>query len=556
MKKAFRVLADAYRRYVPNIAILFLFPVSCWSTYSGLRELMRSTAGLGDTEGWLVSIGLTCGIQITLLYAVASIIRARRQRRLLYFGIYCLTVFFSVLFGYAFYFRHLQADDFARETHFQESQRLLLDAEDFKAEFLTIAGGLDELAAFSAVRSQVEDERGNTCGDDSPSGRGPRARGRRQDADVFRGYNNRIQDLNRQIESGVEKLQADIGRYDSANLELHHHNIDRFYQNLAGQRGQAEGLLSEIKSYIEQRFPAGLYTIREGSRIYPCPDSRLEHLAGVILDQQAPALPPPPRKFEAYNPKAVVHQAMNEMASTIWEALAWFRGGGSAPPPTGTAAGAAGAVAASGGRLPLFLGLLVDCLIFLAAFARMRGSATESALQRVGELNRLPVHVRADLSKQLAGLLGCAPASAKFAAYSILKRYEIRARMGWEDQVRRRSSPSAIAVPKTGGFLDRFPEVSRVEDLVRLLEALQLASCRTPDLKWSQLPAALPLGLAEIRARAGDDLENELVELYRLDERLMGDLVKEAFVTDAMPHAEPENESAGVGAAGESPVSI
>ncbi len=118
-------LLRLYRAHIPNLAVLFLFPVSCWSTFSGLRDLLRSTVALSDLEGYLVATGLTLGIQLTLLFAVNALTRAGARRRPFYFVIYLVTVFFSVLFGYSFYFQHLRAEEYAREVYEGESRRLL-----------------------------------------------------------------------------------------------------------------------------------------------------------------------------------------------------------------------------------------------------------------------------------------------------------------------------------------------------------------------------------------------------------------------------------------------
>jgi hypothetical protein len=553
MKRVLRTLTRFYRAYIPNVAILFLFPVSCWSTFSGVRELMRSTEALSDLEGLFVSVGLTVGIQITLLFAVNSITRSRASKRPLYLGIYVLTVFFSVLFGYAFYFRHLRADDFARQVHEGESQRLLLDSEGYRARFGSVARSLNELADFSSSQSELEDQIGKTCGDNSPSGKGPRSRGRRQDADIFRQYDHEMNQLSVALDTELENLRGDLSEYSTETLGRHHDVLNVFYQRMVGQKQQADELLSEIKIYVRLRFPGGRYTIKEGNAVFECPDSRMEHLATVIADQQFPNLPPPPLKFRSDDPKAVVQYAMDQMTGWVAAVPAFFSGGDSGPPD-----GSAGAVSAAltsrsvsdftrsdaRDNLPLYLGLLVDCLIFLAAFSTNRGRSMEvNSLERLRSLEELSVPVRDRLRGQLARLLGCSPTVSTFVAYRLLSRFEVRPKLGADNRYR---PVSYVAVPRTGQFLDRYPEVQNLRDLIRLLEALELSTCKDPDLRWMTLESPLPAGLGEIRLAENDRLVNEALELHRLDERLMGDLMKEAFLAEDFPVVVDESPVAAV----------
>ena len=530
-----------YRRYIPNLAVLFLFPVSCWSTFSGIRELMRSTGAFSEFEGLFVSTGLTAGIQIMLLFAVVSIIRAPLRRRPLYLSIYVVTVFFSVVFGYAFYFRHLRADDYAQEVHQSESQRMLLEGESYRARFNATALRLNELSAYSQSQSELEDRTGGTCGDRSPSGRGPRARRRRTDALSFAGYNRQVETLRTDLEAQISFLREDVGGYSPVNLQSHHHVLDVFYQRLQGNRMQAQELLLEIKAYIHSRFPEGRYTIVEGGITYPCPDSRMEVLSSLVLGQKPPDLPGPPQKFAAQNPKAVVNYAMDRM--TNWTAgtanwlAGWFRASGSnavAGPPAKNAL-----TQNARDNLPLFLGLLVDCLIFLAAFSKSYSIDSESSsLEQMGSLEDLSPQMREKLRRQLAMLLGCSPGSSTFAAYRLLSRYELRSRPGLGKHFKVARAASTILVPRTGAFLEQRPEITRLRDLVRLLETLQLATCKTTDLSWEDLKGPLPPGLSEI-SHGASDTQGEYVEVFRLDERLIGDLVKEAIVSEELLETDP-----------------
>ena len=85
-----------------------------------------------------------------------------------------------------------------------------------------------------------------------------------------------------------------------------------------------------------------------------------------------------------------------------------------------------------------------------------------------------------------------------FAAYQILKRYEVRKHTGAVKRIRLTGPPSFVVVPRTGSFLERHPEVSSLQDLIRLLEALNLSACHVPDLRWADLKPPLPVGLQEI----------------------------------------------------------
>ena len=265
-----------YRAQIPNVAVLFLFPVSCWSTFSGLRELMSSTASLSNLEGQLVAAALTLGIQLTLLYAVNSMTRKGATRRPFYFGIYAITVFFSVLFGYSFYFQHLRSEEYAREIYESESQRLLVEGLQYRGQFESVARSLDSLAQYSQQQSDEENLRGGTCGDSSASGRGPRTRGRALDAQIFAQYQERLDTLVATEGQSFETLSDDVKKFSDDRLTQHQADLERFFEGLQTRQQSATNLLFELKNYLASRFPEGHYRIDEGGVTYPCPDSRMD----------------------------------------------------------------------------------------------------------------------------------------------------------------------------------------------------------------------------------------------------------------------------------------
>ena len=353
-----------YRAQIPNVAVLFLFPVSCWSTFSGLRELMSSAASLSNLEGNLVAIALTLGIQLTLLFAVNSLTRTGSTRKPFYFGIYVITVFFSVLFGYSFYFQHLRSEEYAREIYESESQRLLVQGLQYRGQFESVARSLDSLAQYSQEQSDQESLRGGTCGDASASGRGPRTRGRALDAQIFAQYQQELDILVKVETQSFDTLSDDVKKFADDRLNQHQADLDRFYEGIQTRRQSVTNVLSEMKDYLASRFPDGSYRIEEGGTSFPCPDSRMEQLAALLQTASIPPTPPPPAQFLAHNPKVVVQHALQGLTG-------WLYSEDEAQPISSS--GSENTIAAKVEKLPLLLGLLVDCLILLAALASHRG---------------------------------------------------------------------------------------------------------------------------------------------------------------------------------------
>ena len=82
--------------------------------------------------------------------------------------------------------------------------------------------------------------------------------------------------------------------------------------------------------------------------------------------------------------------------------------------------------------------------------------------------------------------------------------------------------------------------------------------CQSTDIGWNDLPQPLPAGLSEIAGARELEVRQQHVELYRLDSRLMGDLVKEAFVSDRLADVVEQTsvEDAPAVSGGEAPASI
>ncbi len=531
-----------YRAQIPNVAVLFLFPVSCWSTFSGLRELMSSAASLSNLEGNLVAIALTLGIQLTLLFAVNSLTRTGSTRKPFYFGIYVITVFFSVLFGYSFYFQHLRSEEYAREIYESESQRLLVQGLQYRGQFESVARSLDSLAQYSQEQSDQESLRGGTCGDASASGRGPRTRGRALDAQIFAQYQQELDILVKVETQSFDTLSDDVKKFADDRLNQHQADLDRFYEGIQTRRQSVTNVLSEMKDYLASRFPDGSYRIEEGGTSFPCPDSRMEQLAALLQTASIPPTPPPPAQFLAHNPKVVVQHALQGLTG-------WLYSEDEAQPISSS--GSENTIAAKVEKLPLLLGLLVDCLILLAALASHRGGGGGGLVEELHWLETSPGRVRQRFRAQLADLLGCPPNAAILGTVRLISRYHVaehsRASSGL-------SSSRVVALPQTGDFLDRYPEIGRLRDLLALLESLGGAR-RLRMVRWSTLPGPLPASLAVLREdqrKAEKNLGDEGLDLYRLGSDVLNEMTREAYRgTDPWASgtstAAPEEDSSGLG---------
>ena len=400
---------------------------------------------------------------------------------------------------------------------------------DHGAQFEGLSRSLTSLAQYSALRSEEEDTRGGTCGDNSPTGRGPRARGRAQDANIFADYRVQMDELLAAEQLSLAALSEEVKNFQPHQLQHHQSNLERFYESLLDRQKRADQLLSATQSYIQARFPAGNYRIAEGDASFPCPDTRLDQLAGLLAGSSLPEVPPPPARFLAHNPKVVVQHALKGL--TGWMAM------GSTQPTNG--AGNVTAPFQAADRLSLMLGLLVDGLILLAALASGRSGAGRGLVDELQWLETTPGRLRQRFRQQLAGLLGCQPKQALLQAVKLISRFQVAERTRTSAKL---TPAPLVALPQSGSFLVRHPEVDRLGDLLALLESLSAAK-RERILKWHQLGGPLPSGLAAIREdEAG--LEDEALAIFRLNRETLNDLMREAFSgSDLLPSEEAQKGS-------------
>lgn len=207
-----------------NRALNTMF-VSCFSllsffgTFVGMQEVLKG----GDTAGWLqtpivfILVVVATLAMVRMLYLVAE--RVTLGRFLLAvppLAIYLFLVFFSVTFGFAFYWRLFEA----RQQAVSGAERQLsIFNNELKQASYQLNNALKQLEQLSRQFDEKKDteiKEGGTCGDSSPKGRGPRVRHRERRSAEISSAVSIIRGGLSSVEERIEKVKSLIQRVQSA----------------------------------------------------------------------------------------------------------------------------------------------------------------------------------------------------------------------------------------------------------------------------------------------------------------------------------------------------
>lgn len=201
--------------WFPPIFVLAFSTLSFAGTYIGLRDIIAT----GDARGGWVGEALVFAL---VALATGAMVYFLRQATLKFwslggiaaFAAYLLLLFFSVTFGFAFYWGRLEASNQAIAGARGKIESL---SDQIQTSAFALKSTADGLTALSVeFRQLAEKERtvGGTCGDGSAGGYGPRTRHRERRAQEIEGLVTQIQPRFAAVQGPVAAMEAELGKID------------------------------------------------------------------------------------------------------------------------------------------------------------------------------------------------------------------------------------------------------------------------------------------------------------------------------------------------------
>lgn len=494
---------------IPVASVIFFSTLSYISTYSGVFDLMQSTAGT-MVAFWFACL-FTLAIQLMLVYAVSTLKGTPELRQKIYWlTMYVVCTFFSVGFGYSFWFKHIRAHDYAEELHGRQVNGILKGLTEFAEQYNQLTNTLVDLAEYSRNTAKEEEANGRTC-DKSPKGRGPRTRLRQHDARFFESFVSHSKRQYQHIQKELERVRAATTTFDAAGLDKVERALNQAVHKANAIRKNPQ--LAEFKAVLNRRLQNGRQGFVEGGVRFTCSDKVLEAKGRAIGKIDLPELQEV-HLFKPNNSKASLHLAFTRLMYLSVLAINGLpdlfpkdvrvremerrdilrqpkRADVAQESPTG------GDFQGSD-VLPLLFGLMVDLLIFLSA----RGRSDNERFKRLEKTLRSKRSGKSTLEEKVRVYVKSGGSNSVFDLYELLRRYTVRSVWGHPQ----------VAVPYPART-QQHGELSRLIDFLsndKILKAARLYRPRIP-VKW------LPASWMEAHESEMDGVRN--VDLYKLDSK-------------------------------------
>lgn len=414
--------ADWFGRTAPDmryvrlgvLAAIVLSVVSFITTWFGFRGIL--TFGADDylllIVAWVLAFMLTFGVQAILLVSVFAYRATKKLTRLRWFATYLIAVFISVGFGYGFYFDVFSAKRLQTENSRKVMRDFVQPLADFEASYAAFVLSLNRMTTHAERMAQQEQTRGGTCGDRSGKSFGPRTQLRLDDAAAFKSFNGRFDAQLKAIRAQIAKIKAIDTRVAGGGVA---NKLNQEYLGLrqiinANTKG-GKGLGADLVAFRQFLLGTQVNRGRVARRVVfrgrtvrqSCPDPFLQAEARSMVDRINAlniTLPPPPSVFNAKDRVEVIglgfYRLMQELGR-LPDALfgiftvANIRGSSASNLPKVQAAPGSNLYVLPTGYqafriwwFPLLVGMVVDILIFLAAYTS-EGRGDVKAERIIGE---------------------------------------------------------------------------------------------------------------------------------------------------------------------------
>lgn len=502
--------------YLPIIATVFFTIISFISSYSGIHALMGS---VGNALVAFVFAGLfTLALQLMLVYAVFSFKKSHRAgAKFHWLSIYLICVFFSVGFGYSFWFEHIRVEDYAKEVYSGQINANKSKLTVFEQSYTQLASTLNNLAEYSKRIAKKEKEHGGTCDANSPPGDGPRKRLREQDAETFKGFLPHFEQQRDKIRETVTSVRAETENVDLTRLDEVKRTLNEAVHEANGLKRDPQ--FEQLKAVLKRRIEAGRRGFTRDGETFTCEDQVLEAQGLAIQNIDLPELKEV-RFLDPADSKAILFLAFGRLMQLPALSLDWVpdlkpqdreemvaaRRRAIQQASQESEAQSTEAVLTQADALPLLLGCMVDLLIFISTVG---GGAAESRNSPLRGLTQM--------------ITGSAPA-ADPGTWQVLKDYvEGKGTAFFHTLLWRYQMPfhhnRYVIVP--------FPaKGAEQEQLQRLLEAFRVV--KAARLKNERLATAL-LPKWWVQSHALEMTDVDYVNLYELNPRFSDELLIEAL---------------------------
>lgn len=501
---------------IANIALITFSVISFIATYQGMCALMSGLSnGVVATAFAHVFSGLfTFALQLLLVFAVKTFKSVPALlSRLYWLSIYLVCAFFSVGFGYSFWFEHIRAEDYGREMFDQQFNASLSKLTEFEQSYNQLADTMNSLAAYSEETAKIEREKGGTCGK-SPQGEGPRMRLRQADARIFQSFVGHFEAKREEVRQMMTHLQGVASAFDSTRVKSMENDINQAVHKANALRNDPQ--LVTLKQTLATRLAEGRTGFNRDGDSFNCPDPVMETKGNAVQQVNLPSLEEV-AFFDPHNPRESLYLAFGQLMALP----SLVAGGLVRVLPMNTddlrqvrIAAIREAQAAESSpessrdfnkadAIPLLLGGMVDLLIFFSAVAKggasLRNNSLRTLVETLGGQSQVDAEVWRSLSNYLKG-------KNTLLFHQLLHDYEIPYR---------RSRYVAVPYPT---------RTQEHKQLDRLLEAFRVVKAAYPPKYRVKLESLPEWWLDHNKDRLTDI---KYVNLYQLNPKFTDELLME-----------------------------
>jgi hypothetical protein len=352
--------------WLPRLLVGILSLISFIATYSGLSGMIQGQ----DPGSLFVAFSLTLAIQLLIVWAVIHVKSPiGLSKRAFWLTIYFVCVFFSVGFGYAFWFDLLRASDHAMDHFAAESHRVLGDFARVEQAYDGLNDIAENLAKHSEDLAKDEKEKGNTCGR-SAAGDGVVMRFRQEDQKTFEQFKDAFVEQRNALGQSIEDLRNQLTDVSVENQRAKADAINEGIRKINAFRN--DPLRSSFQERLIIRVEEGEQGIkREGKPAFKCPDGMIVSAKTTVLKMEFPQIAEV-RVFDPANRNASVNFAFSRLIELVQGLATGLnplqQAQAQVVPATANNRGDdRGVSPLDPNTLPLVFGLAVDLLLLLTA---------------------------------------------------------------------------------------------------------------------------------------------------------------------------------------------
>lgn len=275
------------RRHWLNVFIIIaLSVISFYTSFDGLSNYV-STGEAGLTRGEVIFLAIiVVVIQLLLIVALNNLSRGVSWGgKLMWIALYMIAMSVSVFFSYSFYYKLMQADNFAQLNFDAQLSNAVLKANIYHDSFADIQLSSKRLTLYSKETAQLERRQGGTCGDNSPAGKGPRRDLREEEAGLFSQMGEDITLLSSKVDQDLATLNLIKQSYSPEN-----NNVDEVQQRMNEvisriNRYRQGSVVNQAVMDLQLHTGKARRKLWVQARQYPiaCPDTKISRATKTLL---------------------------------------------------------------------------------------------------------------------------------------------------------------------------------------------------------------------------------------------------------------------------------